>query len=82
MIKYSSKTCSCKADKFSLQPSLLTNPQTAGKVTYGEKRKAGGGSLYQGHAAEISQSVKELYELERKSQNSFISLRFNTPVRS
>ena len=54
----------------------------AGKVTYGERRKAGGGSMYQGHAAEISQSVKELYELERRSQNSFIGLRFNTPVRS
>lgn len=33
--------------------------------------------MYQGHAAEITHSVKELYDLEKQTQNSFISLRYN-----
>ena len=62
------------------QLDLLLKPNPAplpGKVTYGERRKAGGSNMYQGHAAEITHSVKELYDLEKQTQNSFISLRYN-----
>ena len=62
--------------------SRATLSMLAGKVTYGERRKTAGSNSYQGHAAEMTQSVRELYELEKQSQNSFISLRYNTPLKA
>ena len=54
-----------------------------GKVTYGEKRKGGsGGAFYQGHAQELSQSVKELYELEKRAQISFMNMKAAHPILS
>ncbi|XP_070575608.1 ATP-dependent RNA helicase DDX1-like [Ptychodera flava] len=44
-----------------------------GKVTYGAKRKMTGG-LYKGHADILAPTVKELAELERNVQTSFLHL--------
>lgn len=46
-----------------------------GKVTYGQKRKLGG-SAYQGHIASLAPAVKELAELEKRAQTSFIDLKY------
>ncbi|XP_077982085.1 ATP-dependent RNA helicase DDX1-like [Glandiceps talaboti] len=44
-----------------------------GKVTYGAKRRMTGG-LYKGHADILAPTVKELAELERDAQTSFLHL--------
>ncbi|XP_076109926.1 ATP-dependent RNA helicase DDX1-like [Mytilus galloprovincialis] len=46
-----------------------------GKVTYGQRRKVGGGS-YKGHIETLAPSVKELAELEKRAQTSFIDLKY------
>ncbi|XP_040848781.1 ATP-dependent RNA helicase DDX1 isoform X1 [Ochotona curzoniae] len=44
-----------------------------GKVTYGQKRAAGGGS-YQGHVDILAPTVQELAALEKEAQTSFLHL--------
>ncbi|XP_077867771.1 ATP-dependent RNA helicase DDX1-like, partial [Saccoglossus kowalevskii] len=44
-----------------------------GKVTYGQKRRMTGG-LYKGHADILAPTVKELAELEKEAQSSFLHL--------
>ncbi|XP_062591227.1 ATP-dependent RNA helicase DDX1-like, partial [Saccostrea cucullata] len=46
-----------------------------GKVTYGQKRKNTGGT-YIGHAASLAPAVKELADLEKRAQTSFIDLKY------
>lgn len=46
-----------------------------GKVTYGDKRKAGG-SIYKGHVDFLAPTVSELAQLEKKAQTTFIDLKF------
>ncbi|GFR65853.1 ATP-dependent RNA helicase DDX1 [Elysia marginata] len=46
-----------------------------GKVTYGDKRKAGG-SIYKGHVDFLAPTVFELAQLEKKAQTTFIDLKF------
>lgn len=46
-----------------------------GKVTYGQKRRNTGGT-YQGHVASLAPAVKELAELEKRAQTSFIDLKY------
>ncbi|XP_043076509.1 ATP-dependent RNA helicase DDX1 [Puntigrus tetrazona] len=44
-----------------------------GKVTYGQRRTAGGG-LYKGHVDILAPTVQELANLEREAQTSFLHL--------
>ncbi|XP_051501529.1 ATP-dependent RNA helicase DDX1 [Myxocyprinus asiaticus] len=44
-----------------------------GKVTYGQRRAAGGG-LYKGHVDILAPTVQELANLEREAQTSFLHL--------
>uniref|UniRef100_A0AAR2JDG3 ATP-dependent RNA helicase n=1 Tax=Pygocentrus nattereri TaxID=42514 RepID=A0AAR2JDG3_PYGNA len=44
-----------------------------GKVTYGQRRAAGGG-LYKGHVDVLAPTVQELANLEREAQTSFLHL--------
>ena len=46
-----------------------------GKVSYGEKRKAGGGFMYEGHIEQLAPSVAELAGMERLAQSSFLKMR-------
>ncbi|XP_059141083.1 ATP-dependent RNA helicase DDX1-like isoform X2 [Physella acuta] len=46
-----------------------------GKVTYGERRKAGG-SMYKGHVEFLAPTVAELAQLEKKAQTTFIDLKY------
>ncbi|RUS75832.1 hypothetical protein EGW08_016401 [Elysia chlorotica] len=46
-----------------------------GKVTYGDKRKAGG-SVYKGHVDFLAPTVSELAQLEKKAQTTFIDLKY------
>ncbi|XP_077967658.1 ATP-dependent RNA helicase DDX1-like [Styela clava] len=45
-----------------------------GKVVYGKKRSSQNKSLYQGHADALAPAVKELQELEKSAQTSFLKL--------
>ncbi|XP_021364421.1 ATP-dependent RNA helicase DDX1-like [Mizuhopecten yessoensis] len=47
-----------------------------GKVIYGNKRK-NAGSSYQGHVDSLAPAVKELADLEKRAQTSFIDLKNN-----
>ncbi|KAJ8270631.1 hypothetical protein GJAV_G00117380 [Gymnothorax javanicus] len=44
-----------------------------GKVTYGQRRKAGGG-MYKGHVDVLAPTVQELANLEKEAQTSFLHL--------
>lgn len=46
-----------------------------GKVTYGEKRKANGGSVYDGHIEQLAPSVAELASMEHLAQTAFLKMR-------
>ncbi|CAL1532900.1 unnamed protein product [Lymnaea stagnalis] len=46
-----------------------------GKVTYGERRKAGG-SMFKGHVEFLAPTVAELAQLEKKAQTTFIDLKY------
>uniref|UniRef100_A0A673GLA8 ATP-dependent RNA helicase n=1 Tax=Sinocyclocheilus rhinocerous TaxID=307959 RepID=A0A673GLA8_9TELE len=46
-----------------------------GKVTYGQRRTAGGG-LYKGHVDILAPTVQELASLEREAQTSFLHLSY------
>lgn len=46
-----------------------------GKVVYGEKRK-GNANAFKGHVDLLAPSLKELIELERKTQLNFLNLKF------
>ncbi|XP_016391527.1 ATP-dependent RNA helicase DDX1-like [Sinocyclocheilus rhinocerous] len=46
-----------------------------GKVTYGQRRTAGGG-LYKGHVDILAPTVQELANLEREAQTSFLHLSY------
>jgi ATP-dependent RNA helicase DDX1 len=46
-----------------------------GKVIYGEKRK-GTTSLFKGHVDLLAPSLRELIELERKTQLNFLNMKF------
>lgn len=49
-----------------------------GKVTYGQKR-SNAGSGYKGHVEMLAPAVKELAELEKKAQSSYINLFYFKP---
>ncbi|CAG2195830.1 DDX1 [Mytilus edulis] len=54
----------------SVQPDMkVAINEFDGKVTYGQRRKVGGGS-YKGHIETLAPSVKELAELEKRAQTS------------
>lgn len=46
-----------------------------GKVVYGEKRK-GNANAFKGHVDLLAPSLKELIELERKTQLNFLNMKF------
>ncbi|ELU11795.1 hypothetical protein CAPTEDRAFT_169026 [Capitella teleta] len=49
-----------------------------GKVSYGQKRKFGG-SGYKGHVDILAPAVKDLADLEKRAQSSFINLMYKKP---
>ncbi|KAK2180350.1 hypothetical protein NP493_447g05037 [Ridgeia piscesae] len=49
-----------------------------GKVVYGQKLRKQGPS-YEGHVAFLAPTVRELYQLERQAQTSYISLLYKKP---
>lgn len=51
-----------------------------GKVTYGQKRKAGG-SAYKGHVESLAPAVMELAKLEKRVQTSYIDLKYKKKFR-
>ena len=50
-----------------------------GKVVYGEKRQ-NKGNLFKGHVDLLAPSVKELMDLEKKTQITFLNLRYNKSI--
>jgi ATP-dependent RNA helicase DDX1 len=50
-----------------------------GKVVYGEKRKARG-PTFKGHVDLLAPSVKELIDLENKTQLTFLNMKFNKTI--
>ncbi|CAD5125089.1 DgyrCDS13330 [Dimorphilus gyrociliatus] len=49
-----------------------------GKVSYGQKRKVGGGT-YKGHVDILAPAVQELANLEKRAQTSFLSFAHEKP---
>lgn len=49
-----------------------------GKVTYGQKRR-NMGSMYKGHVESLAPAVKELGQLEKRAQSSYINLMYMKP---
>ena len=47
-----------------------------GKVVYGEKRKMKA-PAFQGHVEFLAPTVKELFELEKNSQQNYLNLKYN-----
>ena len=50
-----------------------------GKVVYGEKRKAKT-NQFKGHVEILAPSVKELINLEKKTQLNFLNMKFNKSI--
>ena len=46
-----------------------------GKVSYGEKRRANGGFVYEGHVEQLAPSVAKLASMEHLAQSSFLKMR-------
>jgi ATP-dependent RNA helicase DDX1 len=62
-------------------PRDLTIPlnEFDGKVVYGEKRQARG-PAFKGHVELLAPSVKELIELEKKTQLTFLNMKYNNTI--
>jgi ATP-dependent RNA helicase DDX1 len=50
-----------------------------GKVVYGEKRQARGLG-FKGHVELLAPSVKELIDLEKKTQLTFLNMKYNKTI--